>query len=214
MSDKNDSAAVCKVLFVDDEAKMLDIARKSLSSPNYVLLTCASSLEALETVSNRGPIAVVVSDNRMPAMAGTEFLEKVKTVSPHTVRVLTTAYLEPQVMEDMVNKGEVFRFLKKPLDLQQANQAILEGLKQYKKNVEESEKRSLLNKLSARHIKLRSKSEELSSKVSRLEKWVKILSLTIVLLVFSFAAYEVVVNYWKPEKPADEPRTVNGWITR
>ncbi|MBI4384694.1 MAG: response regulator [Nitrospinae bacterium] len=214
MGDKNDSPAVYKVLFVDDEAKVLDIARKSLSGPNYTLLTSAGSLEALETVSNRGPIAVVLSDNRMPAMTGTEFLEKIKSISPHTVRILTTAYLDPQVMEDMVNKGEVFRFLKKPLDLQQANQAILDGLKQYKKNVEESEKRSLLNKLSARHIKLRSRSEELSSKVSRLEKWVKILSLAIVLMVFSFAGYEVVVNYWKPEKPAGEPGTVNGWITR
>ncbi|HNN29721.1 MAG TPA: response regulator, partial [Agitococcus sp.] len=57
---------------------------------------------------------VLISDQRMPTMIGTELLEKAKNLSPNTVRILLTGYADVEAAMDSVNDGEIFRYINKP----------------------------------------------------------------------------------------------------
>jgi len=103
------------VLFVDDEPMILrSIERLFLDSPHRILTTDDVD-EALEIVG-REPVAVVVSDQRMPKMQGIELLEKIKAVSPDTIKILLTGYADLQTAIRAINSGEVYRFIQKPWD--------------------------------------------------------------------------------------------------
>ena len=77
-----------KVLMVDREKVVLTTAKKLLARENYDLVLCSEVDEALDIISEKGPFAVVVSDNQLSAMRGTEFLTKLKSLAPDTVRIL------------------------------------------------------------------------------------------------------------------------------
>jgi two-component system NtrC family sensor kinase len=102
-----------KVLFVDDEESILSAARRLFRGKQIDVITTSSPSEGLRILSKEN-IWVVVSDQRMPEMTGTEFLEKVKALAPHTTRILLTGFLELPIIQEAINKASVFRFVTKP----------------------------------------------------------------------------------------------------
>lgn len=178
------------VIFIDDEAKILQIAKKMLENPEYDFYAYNNAEEALKFMEHR-KVAVVLSDNRMPHMKGVEFFERIKLISPLTVRVLTTAFYDDDLVETAVNKGEIFRFLKKPLDFDLARIIIKLGLEHYKKGIEEAEKVSLFEKLLRKLTQARQKDEQLAGEVAHLKKNVRSLTAALVILALSFAGYEL-----------------------
>jgi response regulator RpfG family c-di-GMP phosphodiesterase len=101
------------VLFVDDEVYILNSIRRLLRDEDYRLLTANSGKEGL-TILEKQPVQLVISDQRMPGMAGIEFLQAVRELYPDTVRVMISGYAEVAVVVDSINKGEIYRFLAKP----------------------------------------------------------------------------------------------------
>jgi len=85
------------VLIVDDDAETLSALRRALRSESYNLLTTDDPFVALEWVKSRD-IGLVITDEFMPAMLGTELLEAVRGSSPDTATVLLTGYPKPSVM--------------------------------------------------------------------------------------------------------------------
>ena len=79
------------VACVDDEPAILSALRRSLRSENYEILTTDSPEHALRWVGTRD-ISLVITDQRMPLMAGTELLEEISRRSPSTARIILTAY--------------------------------------------------------------------------------------------------------------------------
>jgi len=79
------------VVCVDDEPAILSALRRSLRSENYEILTTESPQHALRWVGTR-EVSLVITDQRMPLMAGTELLEEVSRQSPSTARIILTAY--------------------------------------------------------------------------------------------------------------------------
>lgn len=124
-----------KVLVVDDESKVITLAKKFLSREGYELLMSQDPMEALEILEEQAPVSVIFSDDRMPNMRGTEFLEKAKSMSPDTVRILTTAFYDASLLEQAVNKAEVFRFLKKPLNMEAVKDSINDGIASYEEKM-------------------------------------------------------------------------------
>ena len=155
---------------VDDEKKVLIVARKILLSAGYDVEVCLRPEEAAEIVANRGPVAVLFADDRMPGMRGTELLEQVKRVSPSTVRVLTTAYYDQQLIEDIVNKGEAFRFVKKPIDFNKVLKIIRECVEQYEVNRKSQVFQESIKNLTRDNQTLKDETEGLSQKISKLKK--------------------------------------------
>jgi serine/threonine-protein kinase len=106
--------AKTRVLFVDDEERILN-ALRILFRDDYDVVTATSGAAAIEALK-ANPTQIVVSDQRMPGMAGVEVLREVRKASPRTVRILLTGYSDLAALVGSINEGEVFRFVKKPGD--------------------------------------------------------------------------------------------------
>jgi CheY-like chemotaxis protein len=118
------------VLFVDDEANILTALNRLLRREGYQILMAGSGAEGLELL-DRQPVQLIVSDQRMPDMAGTEFLQRVKEKHPDTVRVILSGYSDVNVILDSVNKGEIYQFLTKPWKGEELKIAIKQCLDHY-----------------------------------------------------------------------------------
>ena len=101
------------VLFVDDEVNILKALQRLLRSEEMNVLCASRASEALELLEQH-PTQVVVSDQRMPEMAGVDFLAAVRERQPDIVRMMLTGYTEMKVAVDAINRGEIYRLITKP----------------------------------------------------------------------------------------------------
>ncbi|MDH4028564.1 MAG: response regulator [Nitrospirota bacterium] len=118
------------ILLVDDEKNILESIERLFIDAGLRIIKSTSAEQALEFIEKEN-IAVLVSDNRMPGMKGSELLERVRVVSPDVVRVLMTGYADVPTVVDAINKGEVFRFIVKPWDDNNFMQIVMEGVEYY-----------------------------------------------------------------------------------
>jgi response regulator RpfG family c-di-GMP phosphodiesterase len=79
------------VVCVDDEPAILAALRRSLRRDPYEVLTTDSPDDAIRWVESR-EVSLVITDQRMPGMQGTELLEEISRRSPSTARIILTAY--------------------------------------------------------------------------------------------------------------------------
>ncbi|MGP1680040.1 MAG: EAL domain-containing protein, partial [Burkholderiales bacterium] len=103
------------LLLVDDEENILSALKRLLRRDGYSLLTANSAAQGLELLASH-PVDVIVSDQRMPGMSGVEFLRRVKTLHPQTVRLVLSGYTDLQAVTDAINEGAIYKFLTKPWD--------------------------------------------------------------------------------------------------
>lgn len=100
------------LLFVDDEERILRSLRMMFAQ-HYNVRTTTSGHEALD-ILRRERIHALVSDQRMPIMAGVDLLRQAREVSPNTMRLLLTGYSDLAAVAGSINEGEVFRYISKP----------------------------------------------------------------------------------------------------
>lgn len=103
-----------RVLLVDDEPNLLASIVRTLRAEQFELTLAGSAAEALDTMRDHGPFAVIVSDLRMPGMDGVGLLAAAKRLHPDTVRVLFTGQPDMERAIGAVNEGAIFRFITKP----------------------------------------------------------------------------------------------------
>jgi len=120
-----------KVLLVDDDVNLLDSYRRTLKGA-FPFDTAAGGSEALLRLEAGEEFAVIVSDLRMPGLDGIQLLTKFKTLSPDTIRILLTGHADLEAAIEAVNKGDIFRFLRKPCAREALSEAIKAGLEQHR----------------------------------------------------------------------------------
>lgn len=104
------------ILCVDDENDNLDALERIFRS-KYKVLRAASGTEALETLDQYpDPVAVIITDQRMPQMTGVELLEQCLRTRPESIRILLTGYTDMESIVSAVNTGQIYRYLNKPWD--------------------------------------------------------------------------------------------------
>ena len=103
------------LLLVDDEENILRALNRVLRGEGYRILSALNAREALE-VLRENEVQVIVSDQRMPEISGTEFLGTVKTIYPDTVRIMLSGYSDVAAVTDAINRGTIYKFLTKPWD--------------------------------------------------------------------------------------------------
>ena len=138
------------ILFVDDEAHILDSMKRQLRN-RFSIETAMSGQEALDKCKANGPYAIIVSDMRMPGMDGVRLLSLVKELYPETVRMMLTGNADQETASEAVNKGQIFRFLTKPCPVATLVPALALALRQYRLL---SAERELLNKTLRGSIKV------------------------------------------------------------
>lgn len=119
-----------KILLVDDESNILSSLSRQLK-PAYEISTAESGQEGLEKIKQEGEFALVISDYKMPEMNGLEFLTKVKDVFPDTVRVMLTGQADFEAVINVINEGNIFRFLTKPCPPELLKKNVVDALNQF-----------------------------------------------------------------------------------
>jgi signal transduction histidine kinase len=122
------------VLYVDDESPNRIVFEHTFRDLFRVALA-GSGEEALKKMDVEVP-AVVISDQRMPGMAGSELLAEVKRRYPDVERVFLTAYPDPGPMLDAINKVGASRFLVKPWDKREMTAVLAGAIDAYRLNQE------------------------------------------------------------------------------
>jgi response regulator RpfG family c-di-GMP phosphodiesterase len=120
-----------RVLFVDDEPNVLEGIQRTLRK-QVDLQTASSGAEALRLIGESGPFAVIISDMRMPAMNGAQFLAKVREREPDTVRMILSGHADLEATIAAVNEGHIYRFLTKPCPTDRLLAAVEDGLNQHR----------------------------------------------------------------------------------
>ncbi|MHB8222482.1 MAG: EAL domain-containing protein [Desulfurivibrionaceae bacterium] len=118
------------LLIVDDEPHILAALQRMLADEGYGIFTATSAHEGLELLA-KNPVQVILSDQRMPAMSGAEFLGCVKALYPDTVRMVLSGYAELETVVQAVNEGAIYKFFVKPWDEEQLRAQIRDAFLYY-----------------------------------------------------------------------------------
>jgi response regulator RpfG family c-di-GMP phosphodiesterase len=150
------------VLLVDDEANITNALKRTLRRDGYNILTANSGAEGLNLLAIH-EVGVIISDQRMPQMAGVEFLRKVKTFYPKTMRIVLSGYTELESVTTAINEGAIYKFLTKPWDDEQLRLNIREAFDRYEM---EQENRRLAIELQNANDKLKLLNQNLEQQVT------------------------------------------------
>lgn len=123
------------LLLVDDEENILRALMRLLRRDGYTILTASGGEQGLELLQHH-PVGVILSDQRMPGMNGSEFLAQAKMLQPETIRIMLSGYTELQSVTDAINRGAVYKFLTKPWDDELLRENIRQAFEQYELRAE------------------------------------------------------------------------------
>ena len=118
------------ILCVDDEQDVVDTLYDTFMD-TYDVKTATSGAEALKIFSEED-ISLIISDQRMPEMEGTELLAKIAEKKQICKKILLTGYADINAAKDAINLGSVDRYFNKPWDDEELIKAVKELLKLYK----------------------------------------------------------------------------------
>ena len=119
------------VLLVDDDPSLTDALKRRLRKEPYLILEAHSGEEALRILSER-EVTVVVSDENMPGMNGTELMARIRLEYPHVMRIILTGNASLEAALKAINEGQIYRFLVKPVRKVEIMVAIRLAIEQYK----------------------------------------------------------------------------------
>ena len=111
------------LMIVDDESDNLDLLDRTFRR-SFTVYRANSALEALQLLDEAGEMAVIISDQRMPRMNGTDFLSKTVDRFPDTMRILLTGYSDVQDLVGAINCSKVFKYITKPWDPEELRQTV------------------------------------------------------------------------------------------
>lgn len=117
------------VLYVDDEENNL-LAFKASFRRVFSVFTALSVKEAKEILS-ANEIHVLITDQRMPQELGTELLAYAVQDYPDQIRILLTGFSDIDALTDAINRGQIFRYLKKPWNENELKETIESAYKVY-----------------------------------------------------------------------------------
>ncbi|MEX2468203.1 MAG: sigma-54 dependent transcriptional regulator [Pseudohongiellaceae bacterium] len=115
------------ILILDDDEHVLKSLRRLLRSPDYLIECTRDAADALAHCREQ-EFSLILSDQRMPAMTGTEFFTRVRRDHPKTRRILISGYTDFTSVTDAFNEGVIHKFVLKPWDNQQLKELVQEQL--------------------------------------------------------------------------------------
>ncbi|MCI4624852.1 MAG: ATP-binding protein [Candidatus Magnetoovum sp. WYHC-5] len=126
------------ILIVDDEPDILDALYDTFID-NYDVYKVGTSREALNMLRNKTQeIDLIISDQRMPEITGTELFKQVNSNFPSVGKILLTGYSDINTVVDAINKGNVDKYVPKPWKEEEILRIVLEVInKRLQKSIEE-----------------------------------------------------------------------------
>ena len=116
-----------KLLVVDDEPDNLDLLYRAFYR-EFKVLRAESGHAALAILAEQPDVAIVISDQRMPGMSGTEFLRQTAAKHPNIMRIILTGYTDVGDLVDAINEGKVFKYVTKPWEDEHLRAVVKQAL--------------------------------------------------------------------------------------
>lgn len=131
-------------MYLDDEEQNL-FSFQALFRRDYDVFTTTSVQEAIEYL-NKEEVAIIFSDQKMPDISGVEFFESIIHEFPDPVRILITGFADMEAVIDAINKGQVYRYVRKPWDVNELKVCVENAIEKYRSDKELKEKNKDLEK--------------------------------------------------------------------
>ena len=125
------------LLVVDDEADVCDSVHDLLRR-EFQVLKARSADEGLKLM-RENEVHIIMTDQRMPKVTGVELLRSIRAGHPQAIRMLFTGYADLDSVIAAINQGHIFKFLKKPWQPEDLEQAVREAAAEYERLVENAE---------------------------------------------------------------------------
>lgn len=154
-----------RILLVDDESNVLSALKRALFEEPLEITSATSAEEALEIMKERS-FKIVISDERMIGMQGSEFLARVRENYPDTIRIMLTGHATLEAAMKAVNEGEIYRFFSKPWDDHNLKFAIRSAIEKFDL---EAENRRLLATVKQQSLEIKVLEKRYPG-ISRVEK--------------------------------------------
>lgn len=154
-----------KMLVVDDEPDNLDLLYRTFRR-DFEVLRADSGVNALSVLASEGEVAVIISDQRMPEMKGTEFLSKTVPQFPDTVRIILTGFTDVEDLVEAINSGQVYKYITKPWDPHELRAVVQRAAETYellKHRTEELQRAQAQTALLAAIVQAAQESESVQS---------------------------------------------------
>jgi response regulator RpfG family c-di-GMP phosphodiesterase len=132
------------ILYVDDEESNLRIFKTAFKR-DYNIFLASSGLEAIKVLHQQA-IHLIITDQKMPEMSGTEFLEKTIPEFPNIIRIILTGFSDIEAIVRAVNKANIYKYVTKPWNREDFKKIIDEALALYQYRADKDIKIALLEK--------------------------------------------------------------------
>ncbi len=123
--------ATLKLMVVDDEPDNLDLLYRTFRR-DFQVFKAENGFAALDLLDSEGEMAVIISDQRMPRMNGTEFLSRTVERFPDTIRIVLTGYTDVEDLVEAINSGKVFKYITKPWNPEKLKTVIFQAAETYR----------------------------------------------------------------------------------
>ncbi|WP_020532128.1 response regulator [Flexithrix dorotheae] len=132
------------ILYVDDEESNLRIFRTAFRR-HYNIFTASSALVGFEILRTED-IHLIISDQRMPNMTGSEFLSKVYLENPAPIRMILTGYSDMAAIVEAINSGKIYKYITKPWEKDKLKLIFDEALLHFENSSKSTERNKQLQK--------------------------------------------------------------------
>lgn len=139
-----DTMSQYTVVMVDDEPNILQSLKRCFRREQYTVVFAGSGAEGLKLVAATPDLAVIVSDQRMPEMNGSEFLTRSRELAPDAIRMLLTGYSDMETTVAAMNEGGATHYIGKPWEDSALLQTVRDGVRHYHLTMENRRQQEII----------------------------------------------------------------------
>lgn len=125
------------ILVVDDEPANLRMLERLLRK-EYTVLAATSGVVALELLKAH-EVSLIITDQRMPEMNGTELLRQSMSINPEAAKIILTGHSDIEALIDAINSSRLHKYVSKPWDPVQLKEVVQNAVREYRQRVEQRE---------------------------------------------------------------------------
>lgn len=219
MAEKQQNAKRGNILFVDDDVNFLKLLESQLKK-HFDIVCARSGPEGLEIIQKGFTPGVIISDLNMPIMNGIEFLKETMKYVPQAIRIILSAFANPQEIISAINQCRAYMYLMKPIDQLQLIQVIKSAFETYNLVVKNNELLETLKRIGisdTKEIEIITKSpqQQIAQKVAAefVSALQKILSLSEKYYFTNHTSYVVAISKALAEALKFSDRTIEEIVT-
>ena len=156
------------VIIVDDEPYILQSMQRVFRAEPYPILVANTGAEALQLLAETPTVAVIISDQLMPDMNGTDFLTRSRAVAPDAFRMLLTGESNIEATIAAMNKGGATYYISKPWEEEELLQIVRHGIMQYHLLLENRRHSEIINEHNIQLLESLNRLTEQNTELERL----------------------------------------------